>query len=71
MTEAQAALAALEVKQAADAGSAAADRAKILRTLRGVAIPAGVGAIQRVAKMPKPEPVRERKFKTIPHLPRR
>ncbi len=66
----EAALAAPEVKRAADATDAAADRAKVLRTLKGVPIPAGPIAIQRVAKMPKPEPVKERKFKVIPTLPR-
>jgi hypothetical protein len=67
----EAAVAALAVKYEADQTDAGDDQAKVLRTLKGVPLPAGVGTIQRVASVPAPEPVRERKFKVIPHLPRR
>jgi hypothetical protein len=67
----EAAVAALAVKQAADATDAGDDRAKVLLTLKGVPVPSGVSSIQRVAKVKAPEPVRERKFKPIPTLPSR
>jgi hypothetical protein len=67
----EAAIAALAVKYEADQTDAGDDQAKVLRTLKGVPLPAGVSSIQRVAKVKAPEPVRERKFKVIPTLPRR